>query len=160
MKVISVDLGATSGRVMTVTHENHRFSYEENARFANKVYTDSKGVLRWDFSYLMENIIKGIRKALEEHKDILSIGIDTWAVDYGLLKQGKLLEDPACYRDPRSFRAQKNLLEKIPFEKIYSKVGIQNLHFNTIYQLAAEDMDFSNVDTFLMIPDLIAFYLT
>ncbi len=160
MKVISVDLGATSGRVMTVSHENHRFSYEENARFANRVYEDKEGVLRWDFSYLLKNVIEGIQKALEKNPDIVSIGIDTWAVDYGFLKGGKLIQDPACYRDTRTFASQKKVLEKIPFSKIYSLCGIQNLHFNTIYQLASEKRDFKEVDTFLMIPDLIAYFLT
>ena len=89
MKVIAIDLGATSGRVMTVSHENHQFSYVENARFSNKVYQDNN-TLRWDFSYLMENIITGIKKALMENPDIASIGIDTWGVDYGFIKDGKL----------------------------------------------------------------------
>lgn len=160
MKVISVDLGATSGRVMTVSHENHRFSYEENARFANRVYQDEAGVLRWDFSYLLKNVIEGIQKALEKNPDIVSIGIDTWAVDYGFLKEGKLVQDPACYRDKRTFASQKEVLDKIPFPKIYSLCGIQNLHFNTIYQLASEKRDWNEVDTFLMIPDLIAYFLT
>ena len=160
MKVIAVDLGATSGRVMTVTHENHKFSYEENARFLNRVYTDKKGVLRWDFAYLLKNVINGIQVALEKHPDIESIGIDTWAVDYGFIKDGKLMEDPACYRDQRSFKSQKEVLSKIPFSKIYSLCGIQNLHFNTIYQLASETRDYKDVDTFLMIPDLIAYFLT
>ena len=159
MKVIAIDLGATSGRVMTVSHENHQFSYVENARFSNKVYQD-KNTLRWDFSYLMENIITGIKKALMENPDIASIGIDTWGVDYGFIKDGKLLNDPICYRDTRTFQSQKELLEKKPFKDIYQKVGIQNLHFNTIYQLASETIDYADVDTFLMIPDLIAYHLT
>jgi len=160
MKVISVDLGATSGRVMTVCHEGHRFSYEENARFANRVYEDPDGVLRWDFNYLLTNVVQGIQKALEENPDVVSIGIDTWAVDYGLLKDGRLLQDPACYRDRRTFASQKAVLEKVPFSRIYSLCGIQNLHFNTIYQLASENRDFKDVDTFLMIPDLVAYFLT
>ncbi len=159
MKVIAIDLGATSGRVMTVTHENNTFSYVENARFLNKVYDDN-GTLRWDFEYLMENILSGIEKALKENPDIASIGIDTWGVDYGFIKDGQLVADPICYRDTRTFRVQSDLLKRIPFEDIYKRVGIQNLHFNTIYQLAAENIDFATIDTFLMIPDLIAYRLT
>ena len=59
MKVIAIDLGATSGRVMTITHENHHFSYQENSRFLNRTYTDENGYLHWDFPYLFENIKKG-----------------------------------------------------------------------------------------------------
>ena len=57
MKVIAIDLGATSGRVMTITHENHHFSYQENSRFLNRTYTDENGYLRWDFpySFLLKN---------------------------------------------------------------------------------------------------------
>lgn len=160
MKVIAIDLGATSGRVMVVTHHDHRFSLEEVARFANRTYLDAKGYLRWDFSYLLSNIKKGIFTALEKHPDVSSIGIDTWGVDYGLLKDEKLLNDPICYRDSHSFESQKKILAEIPFSSIYSLTGIQNLHFNTIYQLAADPTDFSNVDDLLLIPDLIAFELT
>lgn len=161
MKVIAIDLGATSGRVMTITHENNRFSYKENARFLNRTYTNNDGYLCWDFPYLFENIKEGIKSALEESEDIESIAIDTWGVDYGFLdKNGNLIHDPYCYRDSHSFETQKRVLEKIPFSKIYSLVGIQNLHFNTIYQLAGDPTGFDKVDTFLMIPDLIAYFLT
>lgn len=160
MKVISVDLGATSGRVMTVTHERNRFSYTENARFPNRVYKDKQGILRWDFGYLFSNVTEGIRKALKENPDASSIGIDTWGVDYGFVKDGKLLGDPVCYRDTGTFASQKELLARVPFERIYAIAGIQNLHFNTIYQLAGEKRDYSEVGSFLMIPDLIAYFLT
>ncbi len=161
MKTIAVDLGATSGRVMCIDHENGRFSLEENTRFLNKTYTDSEGYLHWDFSYLLKNVIDGIQEALKKNPDAKAIGIDTWGVDYGLLdRNGKLIHDPYCYRDNHSFDTQKKILNKIPFEDIYSICGIQNLHFNTIYQLAGDPTGFENVETFLMIPDLIAYYLT
>ncbi len=146
---------------MTITHENNYFSYKENARFLNRTYTNNEGYLCWDFSYLLENIKQGIMAALKENEDVKSIAIDTWGVDYGFLdKDGKLIHDPYCYRDSRSFETQKRVLEKIPFSKIYSLVGIQNLHFNTIYQLAGDPTGFDKVGTFLMIPDLIAYFLT
>ncbi len=161
MKTIAVDLGATSGRVMCIDHRDGHFFLEEDARFLNKTYIDSNGYLRWDFSYLLENVINGIRTALIKNPDAESIGVDTWGVDYGLLdKNGKLMHDPYCYRDEHSFNAQKDVLNKIPFEKIYSICGIQNLHFNTIYQLAGDPTYFDKAGTFLMIPDLIAYYLT
>ena len=160
MKVISIDLGATSGRVMIVSHDNHRFAYEEVKRFDNRTYLDEEGYLRWDFKLLFDNIVSGIRKALEKEEDISSISIDSWAVDYGFLKNGELFRDPLCYRDTHSFEGQKDFLKKVPFEKLYSMVGIQNLHFNTIYQLYGDKTDFSDMDCFLMIPDLIAYFLT
>lgn len=160
MKVVAVDLGATSGRVMTVTHENHRFSYEENHRFPNRTYTDSEGYLRWDFAYLLENVKEGIKKAIKANPDVESIGIDTWGVDYGLIKDGKLVSDPTCYRDSHSFDGQKELQKKISFEQIYYIAGIQDIHFNTIYQLYSEKNDLNKVDFLLMMPDLIAYFLT
>lgn len=160
MKVVAIDLGATSGRVMTVTHENHRFSYEENHRFPNRTYVDSEGYLRWDFAYLLENIKEGIKKALTQNPDIESIGIDTWGVDYGLIKDGKLVSDPTCYRDSHSFDGQKKLHEEVDFQKIYSIAGIQDIHFNTIYQLYSEKNNLNEIDYLLMIPDLIAYFLT
>jgi rhamnulokinase len=160
MKVISIDLGATSGRVMTVSYDGMKFSYAENARFANRTYLDKDNILRWDFSYLIRNVIDGVKKALEESPDAKSISIDTWAVDYGLIKDGKLLSDPMCYRDVHSFDSQKDILARMPFEEIYRRVGIQNLHFNTIYQLAFDRENVMKADCLLMIPDLIAYYLT
>lgn len=160
MKVIAIDLGATSGRVMTITHKNHHFSYQENSRFLNRTYTDENGYLHWDFPYLFENIKKGILTALSENPDAESISIDTWGVDYGIVRDGKLLHDPYCYRDSHSFESQKKTLAKIPFSKIYSLTGIQNIHFNTIYQLAGDPTEFLEGDTFLMMPDLIAYFLS
>ncbi len=161
MKTIAVDLGATSGRVMTITHKDGCFSLEENARFLNKTYTDKDGYLCWDFSYLLTNVINGIKAALKENPDAEAIGIDTWGVDYGFLdKNGKLIHDPYCYRDDHSFDTQEKVLKKIPFEKVYSITGIQNVHFNTIYQLAGDPTGYEKVETFLMIPDLIAYFLT
>ncbi len=160
MKVIAVDLGATSGRVMAVTHENGRFRIEECARFLNKTHIDEKGYLRWDFSYLLDNVKNGIKEALRKHPDVASIGIDTWGVDYGLLKNGKLIDDPICYRDAHSFESQERMLKKMPFSKIYELAGIQNIHLNTLYQLGADPRNPKEADTLLLMPDLLAYFLT
>lgn len=159
MKCISVDIGATSGRVMTVTFENGRFTYEEDKRFVNRIYQDGE-TLRWDFHLLLENIVSGIHEALKRHPDVVSLGIDTWAVDYGMLdREGRLLENPVCYRDTHTFQSRKELLKRMPFSEIYAIAGIQDLHFNTIYQLFGRRERLSKADRILMIPDLIAFFL-
>lgn len=159
MKVIAIDIGATSGRVMTVSEENGKITYEENNRFLNKIYEKDE-TLYWDFNLLFNNICDGIKIALNKNHDIQSIGIDTWAVDYGIIKKdGTLLGDPKCYRDTHSFEKQKEVLNIISFENLYKKVGIQNLHFNTIYQLY-KDERLKDADKILMIPDLIAYFLT
>ena len=159
MKVISIDIGATSGRVMVVEHNNGRLAYEEIHRFKNRTYLNGL-FLHWDFKLLLGNIIEGIKKALALHNDIESIGIDTFGVDYGILdKNGKLIDDPLCYRDTHSYEKQAEVLKLIPFDELYSQIGIQNLHFNTIYQLY-DDARLKEADTILLFPDLIAYFLT
>ncbi len=159
MKVISVDIGATSGRVMIVKYEDNIISYEEMHRFDNKTYLKDD-FLYWDFNLLINNIIDGIKKSLNKYDDIKSIGIDTWGVDYGVIDtHGNLIGDPICYRDTHTYSKQKEVLNIIPFEELYSHVGIQNMHFNTIYQLY-KDERLKDGNTILMIPDLIAYYLT
>lgn len=159
MKVISVDIGATSGRVMVVKYENNKISLEEMYRFDNKTYL-KEDYLYWDFTSLINNIADGIKISLSKYDDIKSIGIDTWGVDYGVIdKNGELVSDPLCYRDTHTYLKQKEVLKIIPFEELYSRVGIQNMHFNTIYQLY-KDERLKNGNSILMIPDLIAYFLT
>lgn len=161
MNVISVDLGATSGRVRAVFEKDGILSYKEEHRFDNKSYRDQEGRLRWDFSYLFGEVVKGILSALHDSPNSVSIGIDTWGVDYGLLdKEGSLIEDPLCYRDEGSYQKQKDLLSSIPYSDIYKITGIQDRHFNTIYQLYKRKGGYEDVSSFLRIPDLIAYRLT
>ena len=75
MKCIAVDIGATSGRVMTVTYENGIFSYREDKRFVNRIYDDG-GTLRWDFPLLLDNIVSGIHEALRKDPAIRTVGIE------------------------------------------------------------------------------------
>ncbi len=159
MKVISIDIGATSGRVMTVMEKDGILTYEENLRFPNKII-EEENTYYWDFPLLLSHVRLGIQKALTKYNDIKSLSIDTWGVDYGILSsEGKLKGNPLCYRDEHSYQKQKELLSLLPFEKIYQKVGIQNLHFNTIYQLY-KDERIEKGDKILLIPDLIAYFLT
>lgn len=159
MKVISIDIGATSGRVMVVKYENNIIRYEEMHRFDNKTYLKDE-TLYWDFNLLINNIIDGIKISLNKYDDIKSIGIDTWGVDYGVIdNDGNLVGDPICYRDTHTYLKQQEVLKIIPFEELYKHVGIQNMHFNTIYQLY-KDERLKEGNIILMIPDLIAYYLT
>jgi len=161
MKVITIDLGATSGRIMVVDHHDHSFSYKEVSRFSNYL-VKNRNSLRWDVDLILKNISKGLRKAFKEDKDISSVGIDTWGVDYALLdNKDKIITKPYCYRDPRSLKGVKNVLSLISYENIYKITGIQYLHFNTIFQLASEPKSrIEKTSSILLIPDLIAFYLT
>lgn len=159
----AIDIGASSGRVMLgrVSPESG-VSLETIHRFPNGV-VELDGGLRWDFNALFAEVLKGLSAAADvsatNGERIVSIGIDTWAVDYGLVnKAGELTAQPYSYRDERSRATVERVHSAIPPEKLYASTGLQFLQFNTLYQLAAEQ----NLDGVqaLLIPDLIAFLLT
>ena len=160
---IAVDLGAGSGRIFLCDFDA-KFSLEEIHRF---IYPprEENGNLRWDFPKIFEEIKFGLKKAgeraEESNKKIYSIGIDSWAVDYGLLDEnGKLTANPICYRDVRTNGAMEKVFEKVPREKIFEKTGIQFLNFNTIYQVFSESETLKKAAKLLLLPDLINYFLT
>ncbi|MCP2048417.1 UNVERIFIED_ORG: rhamnulokinase [Paenarthrobacter nicotinovorans] len=159
----AIDIGASSGRVMLGrVSPSTGVSLETIHRFPNGVI-ELDGGLRWDFDALFAEVLKGLAAAASVARGngerIVSIGIDTWAVDYGLVNDaGELTSVPFSYRDERSRAAVERVHAVISPEKLYAVTGLQYLQFNTLYQLAAEP----NVDGVqaLLIPDLIAFLLT
>lgn len=160
MKVLSIDIGASSGRFIVTDYDGNKFEKIETFRFLNEMkYID--GHERWDFNHLFEEIKKGLRKTLSEFDDIKTIGVDTWAVDYGLLKDNKLEFNPIAYRDDRNENAKNDLLTKLGgYNKIYKETGIQLLAFNTVFQLYDDVKNDKKFDKFLLIPDLINYFLT
>lgn len=160
---IAIDLGAGSGRVFLcdlgenlALEEIHRFQYPPR-------FEDNH--LRWHFAKVFDNIKHGLKiagaRAKEMGVEIYSLGVDSWAVDYGLLDaDGNLAADPVCYRDERTNELPEKVFEKISREKIFEKTGIQFLNFNTIFQAFAEHGNWKNVDKLLLLPDLINFFLT
>ncbi|QSZ52572.1 rhamnulokinase family protein [Paenarthrobacter sp. AT5] len=159
----AVDIGASSGRVMLGrVCPSTGATLETVHRFPNGV-VELDGGLRWDFDALFAEVLGGLRTAATvaagNGERIQSIGIDTWAVDYGLVDaSGKLIAPPYSYRDERSRSAVARVHALIPPEQLYATTGLQFLQFNTIYQLAAEP-SLDGVQA-LLIPDLIAFLLT
>jgi rhamnulokinase len=114
------------------------------------------GTLHWDVLHLYRSILEGLQLAGR----LDSIGIDSWAVDYGLLDEaGRLLGNPVHYRDSRTDGVLERVLASVPAAELYAVTGLQQLPFNTIYQLAAEQLP-ANAATLLMIPDLLAYWLT
>ena len=162
--VAAVDLGASSGRVLLVTFAGGRLELEQVARFANGGH-DAAGVFSWDLPALMVEIEKGLgaatRAAREHGLELSSVGVDSWAVDYGLLdEEGHLLRLPAHHRDPRtdaSFAAVTALMD--PWW-LYQRSGIAPLTFNTVYQLVADGELLSTARCMLLIPDLVNYYLS
>ena len=160
---ISVDLGAGSGRVFLVSFESERLRLEEVRRFRYppRMVVDR---LSWDFDLIFENVALGIKKATEQALLLdgppASVGVDSWAVDYGLLNtDGDLISDPACYRDRRTEGVPERVFERIPKSEIFKRTGVQFLDFNTLYQVYADRERLSNVETILLLPDLINYKL-
>jgi sugar (pentulose or hexulose) kinase len=153
-RVAAVDLGASSGRVIVGEVGPYSVSLEEAHRFVNRPVRVG-GTLHWDVLSLYQETLDGLRKA----GAVDGIGIDSWAVDYGLLDtDGGLLANPVHYRDDRTAGARANL-ERLGARELYATTGLQFLPFNTIHQLLAESR-LGAARRLLMIPDLLAYWLT
>ena len=131
--VAAVDLGATSGRVMIGRIGDGVLELELVSRFPNGPVEREDG-LHWDFEALYEHVVAGLTEAVRREPEIESIGIDSWAVDYGLLRDGELLAEPFHYRDGRSDRGVSDVHAIVPFDELYERNGLQFLPFNTLYQ--------------------------
>ncbi|MEU8222681.1 rhamnulokinase family protein [Kribbella sp. NPDC048915] len=154
-RVAAVDLGASSGRVMLGEVGPDVLRLRELNRFWNGPVR-VRGRLHWDVIHLYRSILEGLQGAGE----LDGIGIDSWAVDYGLLdRDGRLLGNPVHYRDSRTDGVMERVLSTIPAADLYAVTGLQQLPFNTIYQLAAEELP-ADAATLLMIPDLLSYWLT
>ncbi len=158
--VAAVDLGATSGRVIVGEVGENTLRTETVARFTNNPVRVSE-TLHWDVLHLYGEAFAGLRAAVRAHPHLRSIGVDSWAVDYGLLRQGRLLGNPVHYRDERNHRGVLRLHNRIRHAELFARNGLQFLPFNTIYQLAAENQDaLALAERMLLIPDLIGYWLT
>jgi rhamnulokinase len=151
----AVDLGASGGRVMAGRVSESGIEVGDVHRFPNEPVTVD-GTLCWDIRRLYGDVLRGLG-ALGRTYDLMSVGVDSWGADYGLLdEEGELLGDPVHYRDRRTESVR---LAGLTFEELYAVTGIQYLPFNTIYQLAATSR-LDRARTMLMIPDLLGYWLT
>ncbi|HEX2639589.1 MAG TPA: FGGY family carbohydrate kinase, partial [Pyrinomonadaceae bacterium] len=161
---IAVDLGAGSGRVFLAGVGLGELLLEEIRRFQYPPRMKS-GRLRWDFQLIFNEIKTGLKQAADRANDlgrpIRSIGIDSWAVDYGLLDEnGKLIDDPICYRDDRTLGAMEQVFARVPRDQIFERTGIQFQNFNTLFQLWSEREGLAKASKLLLLPDLINYFLT
>jgi len=164
--VAAADLGASSGRVMVGRVGPKELELTEVHRFANDpVRLPGAGGLRWDILRLYREVLIGLRaaaRAAEPAEGLVSIGVDSWGIDHGLLDEnGALLANPVHYRDERSAALVQEVHAIVPTAELYARTGIQHLPFNTIFQLAAEQRTptFAVARTMLLIPDLLGFWL-
>jgi rhamnulokinase len=158
--VAAVDLGATSGRVMLGHVAPDQLQLHHVLRFPNGPVKGADG-LHWNIDELYRSILAGLRAALREESDIRSIGVDSWAVDYSLLRDGRSLGAPFHYRDERNLAAVDEVHALVDAAELYRRNGLQFLSFNTLYQLTADRMAgrLATADRFLLVPDLINFWL-
>ncbi|WP_037571374.1 rhamnulokinase [Phaeacidiphilus oryzae] len=157
----AADLGATSGRVVLGRVGRDRLEFEVVHRFANTPVRLPDG-LHWDVLGLYGGILEGLRRAAARGP-VASLGIDSWAVDYGLLDaDGALLGAPFHYRDGRTADAAERVWERIGPEELYAITGLQHLPFNTVFQLAAAagSAQLAAAERLLLIPDLLVHWLT
>jgi rhamnulokinase len=153
--VAAVDLGASGGRVIAARVSRTTVELREVSRFPNEPVL-AGGTLYWDILRLYGSVLAGLRSAVSSF-ELDSVGIDSWAVDYGLLDgSGELLGNPVHYRDVRT----DGVSCAIPFADLYAVTGIQYLPFNTIYQLASGSSLLASAETLLLIPDLLGYWLT
>ncbi len=157
---LAIDIGASSGRHIVGWKEQGLIKTEEVYRFPNCV--DRKnGHLIWDVDNLFIHVTEGIDKAIDRYGHIESLAIDTWGVDYVLIKDDTALLPCFSYRDLRTQDLVSKVHNKISFEQLYEKTGIQFQPFNTLYQLYAdmEEGRLSGVTDFLMMPEYLTYRL-
>ncbi|KXK20217.1 MAG: carbohydrate kinase FGGY [Chloroflexi bacterium OLB15] len=159
-RVVAIDLGAESGRVLTVTLTDDGFQQEEIHRFPNNP-VQANGVLYWDVLRLWHEIQIGLDAA---GSGAISIGLDAWGVDFALLdKAGQLVANPVHYRDARTNDVMNWVFERIPRQTIFERTGLQFMQLNTLYQLAsmlrAKSSVLNAASTYLSIADLFLYWL-
>lgn len=161
---LAVDIGASGGRHILGHVVDNRIRTEEIYRFSNSI-KNRNGHLCWDYDYLFQEIKNGMIKCKEEGKIPLSMGIDTWAVDFVLLdEQNHVIGDTVSYRDARTIGMDEKLYQLIPEKELYYRTGIQRQPFNTIYQLFSIKEQYpdelSSAKALLMVPDYFNYLLT
>jgi len=166
--IAAVDLGASSGRVMLAHVGPDWFDLTEAHRFTNQPVQIGH-TLHWDILGLYRGVLDGLRAAdrlaagARAGTGLDGIGIDSWGVDYGLVDaSGALIGNPVCYRDSRTDGVMQKVLADVGAAQVYATTGVQNLPFNTVYQLVAAQGSpaLESARRLLLIPDLLAYWLT
>ena len=135
---LAVDLGAESGRVMAGHFDGGKISLEQFHRFANGP-VNLGGTLRWNLINLWTEIQNGLREAASKlHGSAVSVGVDTWGVDFVLMNRNdELLGQPWNYRDGRTDNMISKACARVPRSEIFAETGMQFIQINSLYQLLA-----------------------
>ncbi len=161
---LAIDIGASSGRHILGHMEDGKMVLEEIYRFPNGMQKRD-GEKVWDIEALFEAVLAGMKKCRELGKIPVSVGIDTWAVDFVLLdKDDQRIGNAVAYRDDRTKGMDEEVYRTVPEEELYASTGIQKQIFNSIYQLMAwkkkKPEQLEKAETLLMIPDYLNFLLS
>ena len=161
---LAVDMGASSGRLILGHMENGKMFLEEVHRFENGM-VKKDGELCWEFDRIFKEIIIGLKKCKEMNKIPVSMGVDTWGVDFVLLdKDENVIGNTVGYRDHRTDGMDEEVYKIIPQDELYERAGIQKAIFNTVYQLMAikkQHPDYlEKAETLLHVPDYFHYLLT
>lgn len=161
----AVDLGATSGRTIIGNINDGKIVLEEVTRFPNNLI-QTHGQFYWDIYALYNEVIRGLKEVARRGLNIISIGIDTWGVDFVFIgEDGQILRNPRAYRDPHTFEAMEDYLQNVKSKKeLYDITGIQLMNFNSVFQLyamqKAGNVAMKNAKKILFMPDALSWLLT
>ncbi len=161
---LAVDIGASSGRHILGSVQGGRMVLEEVYRFPNGM-KQMDGQLCWDVEELFGHIKAGMRECCRQGKIPVSMGVDTWGVDFVLLDgSDRMVGNAVGYRDGRTKGMDEEVYKVISPEQLYERTGIQKAVFNTIYQLMAVKKQnpeyLAKAESLLMLPDYFHFLLT
>ena len=157
---LAIDIGASSGRHIVGWRENGKINTREVYRFPNGV-SSQDGHLLWDTETILAHVKRGIAAAKAEFQKLVSLSIDTWGVDYVLLRGQTEVRPVYSYRDDRTKEIIPRVHQILPFPELYRRTGCQFQPFNTIYQLCCDKRDgrLEGVTDFLMLPEYLLWKL-
>jgi len=163
-KYLLFDFGASHGRCIVAKYSGETFSMEEIHEFENRPVRFA-GTLYWDILRLASEVKIGMQKAFAKYTDIISVGIDTWGCDFGFIdKDGRLLSSPTNYRDELRYKYKPILDKEFGEYNIFKLSGANTIDIMGLYHLYAlhqeASIELEYADKFLMIPDLLNYYLT
>lgn len=165
---LAADFGGGSGRIIAgsvrSTSDGKALILEEIHRFSNR-QVKLGDYLYWDFPALFADMKEGLGKAAKKGLNVVSIGVDTWGVDFGLIDRlGNLVGNPVCYRDSHSAKMPEEFCKKNDAEAHYKETGIQMLSINTLFRLMSmvynDDPKLEIAEKLLFMPDLFSYFLT
>lgn len=164
-KYIAFDIGASNGRCIVGNFDGSRISLEEINRFENG-YVQVMDHYYWNILHIFNEVKNSLRKSASLYKEeLVGIGVDTWGLDFALFdKQGCMISNPYCYRDPQTNGMIEEAFKRVPREELFRTTGLQFMQINSLYQMLAmvtsESPTLKIANKFLMIPDIINYWLT